>query len=159
MWRCTKQARRQCPMGNNIKRNVHTKKEFYRPWLFLVVLLLSCSSESSKRFYLSAWFHLAIPDKIQTYFAHLFVLRIKNTKFVCSKRRHVRVWGTATRFDHGILEMLPIKQLQPNLNGFLRLTWFIQPLSTITAAAQQECKFELFWNLALNWLMNFQSTN
>lgn len=101
---------------------MNVQKELYRPWLVLVAPPLSRSSESSKYILLSVWLHLRKHDKIQRYFTHLFVLRIKNAQFVGSERRYMRVWGTATRLFHGILEMLPIKQTQPNLNGFVRPT-------------------------------------
>lgn len=126
---------------------MNVQRELYRPWLVLVVPLLSRSSESSKHILLSVWLHLRKPEKIQRHFTHLFVLHIKNAQFVSSERRYVRVWGTATRFVHGILEMLPIKQTQTNLNGFVRPRWLTQPLST---AAQQESKF-LQISLTTGW--------
>lgn len=131
---------------------MNVQKELYRPWLVLVVPPLSRSSESSKHILLSVWLHLRKPEKIQRHFTHLFVLHIKNAQFVSSERRYVRVWGTATRFIHGILEMLPIKQTQTNLNGFVRPTWFTQPLSTIQPPLSKKASLNrLQISLSIGW--------
>ena len=90
--------------------------------------------------------------QIQRHFTHLFVLHIKNAQFVSSERRYVRVWGTATRFVHGILEMLPIKQTQTNLNGFVRPTWLTQPLSTIQPPLSKKASLNrLQISLSIGW--------
>lgn len=131
---------------------MNVQKELYRPWLVLVVPPLSRSSESSKHILLSVWLHLRKPEKIQRHFTHLFVLHIKNAQFVSSERRYVRVWGTATRFVHGILEMLPIKQTQTNLNGFIRPTWLTQPLSTIQPPLSKKASLNrLQISLSIGW--------